>query len=114
MSQEHPDTWSETTPSADWWAAAELCARDLAFWGDEDSPSLAIMCNDVFHPAADGEDIPPSLVHEVLAIARSEEGGWRSGNPLVMRWIANRRGYPPDMVWWSKRKRNPEQLLATA
>ena len=104
------DEWSETTPSAAWMAAAELCAMDVAFWGDNPRLGLAIICNDVFHPAADSEDVPPSLIHEVLAIVKSDSG-WRDGSPALMQWIAKRRGYPEDMEWWSKRNPRDGKLV---
>lgn len=93
-------TWKDDAKQADWIAAAELCAADVAFWSRSDGLELCLLCNDVFAPAADAEAVPVASVHEVLKLARLPD--WR---PL-MQWVADRRGYTGE--WFCDRRKKPQ------
>jgi hypothetical protein len=95
----------ETKPEI-WMAAAELCAMDLASWSHSESDGLELYlyANDVFVPDADAETLPLELVQEVLSLAKSETD-WMKQWEIVLKWVAKRRGYREDEVWFCDRER---------
>ncbi len=97
--------WNKDVPSEYWYYASILASADNVhmYWCTDNKDQLyySILCNDNFIGAADSQEISPLDV-KYLYDNNYHLKDWRE----VMQWIADKRGYDKDMIWWIDRKRN--------
>lgn len=75
------------------WKAARIAADDEMYFGRDGEELVAyILCNDLFVPAADAEEVPWEDMDYVYRQYR--EKGYKG----LIEWVAKRRGVPvPNM-----------------
>lgn len=101
--------WDKETPVEYWFYCAKLNTNDDLYsgwienygWESDGELTFFINCNDVFSGGSDCETISPEDA-KFLFENNYHEKGWRE----VCEWIANKRGYSKDMVWFCDRKRS--------
>jgi hypothetical protein len=84
---------------AQMWAALQLAAADVLFfnwtWWDKEGPVRLVpfvICNDVFAPAADCEDIEWDEVEDLLKAYKQESKCLCEAEFKMIVWVADRRG----------------------
>lgn len=91
------------------WMAVQLAADDVLFFGrhgffikegvrlENDDILPYVLCNDVFAPAADCEEVSWEQIGEVFEMYRD------GGEDAILKWIAKRRGHPVESIYgWKK------------
>lgn len=87
---------NETPPEYYKYSIALLMSDDLYFyWNENTELKFFVLCNDIFGPGSDCEYVSPKDA-KYLVENGFHKKGWRE----MCQWIADKRGYPKDKVWW--------------